>query len=117
MSKKINQQFLCSKMMLPEHYSDLRKHAAGKQWTENHRRPHLDEQFQEELQQILEQALSEQKLLKIITLNSKGYRVYSGIPLHSDPSTGLIWLGSGKCRPQSIRACEVISIEPVRLSF
>lgn len=117
MSKKIKQQFLCSKMMLPEHYSDLQKHTAGKQWAENHRRPHLDEQFQEELQQILEQALSEHKPLKIITLNNKGYRVYSGIPLRSDPTTGLILLDSGKCRPQRVKACEVISIEPRRLSL
>ncbi len=112
MSKKMTQQFLCSKMMLPEHCSGLRKYAEDKKWAENHRRPLLDEQFREELQQILELAMAEQQPLKFTVLDSGGYRAYSGIPLRSDPATGLIYLRSGSSRLQAVKASEVVGIEP-----
>lgn len=97
---------------MPEHCSSLQEHTAVRQWTEDHRRPHLDEQFQEQLQQVLVQALANQQTLKITVLSSSGYRTYSGVPLRSDPATGLIYLHAGKGRPQTIKAAEVVGIEP-----
>ena len=111
MSKKISQQFLCSKMMLPEHCAGLKEYAAGKQWAENHRRPDIDQQMHEELQRTLEQALVKQESLKITILNDSGYRTYSGIPVHSDPASGLICLQNGRNRPKTVKAAEVVRIE------
>ncbi len=111
MSKKITRQFLCSKMMLPEHCSGLKEYAARKQWEENCRRPNLDEQLQEELQQAFEQALAKKQILKITILNDSGYRTYSGIPLRSDCAAGLIYLHTDKGRPQAVKAADVVQIE------
>ncbi len=112
MSKKINRQFSCSKMMLPEHRAGLQQHASQKQWEEDHRRPLFDEQRQEELQQILEQALLNRQSLKLTILNGSGYKTCRGIPLRSDPSAGLLFIHTGTGRTRSIRAVDVVCLEP-----
>lgn len=113
MSKKINQQFLCSRMMLPEHCSGLNEHAFRKKWEENHRRPDMDDQLQEQLQQELEQALAKQQALKITFLDYSGYHTYIGVPLRIDPTAGLIFLHTGKGRPRAVKAAEVVKIAPL----
>ncbi len=113
MSKKFNQQFACSKMMLPEHRGSLQEHKQKLEWKESNRRPFLDEQRHEELQQLLEQATFKRHELNFTVLYSNGYQIINGIPLYSDPATGLIFLDSGEHRPQIIRASEVIHIEKI----
>ncbi len=114
MSKKATHQFLCSKMMLPEHCAGLREHVTARQRAENNRRPELDEQFREEMQQLLEQALATRQAVEVTVLESCGCRFFSGVLLRSDPGAGLIYLDTGSSRrPRSIKAGEVIRIEPV----
>lgn len=110
MSKKINQQFLCSRMMLPEHCSGLNDYTLRKKWAENHRRPDLDDQQQEQLQYELEQALAEQQELIITVLNESGYHTCIGVPLRIDPTTGLIFIHTGKNRPGAVKAADVVKI-------
>jgi len=113
MSKKFNQQFACSRMMLPEHRSSLQQHNAKTAWEENHRRPFLDEQRQEELQQLLEQAIFKQQRLNFTVLNNGGYQTITGIPLRSDPAAGFIYIfDAGGTRRRKIMAADVVNLEP-----
>ncbi len=111
MSRKFNQQFSCSKMMLPEHRGSLQRHDAKSRWDQKHRRPVPDEQEQEQRQQILEQALANKQAITITVLTENGRQAYSGIPLRGDPATGTIILAaeSGRCR--AIRVADVVCLE------
>ena len=110
MSKKLTGQFLCSRMMLPEHCSGLQKHADQLDWDEAHRHPELDEQRQEEMQQVFEQALAGHNALEITTLTSSGYRVYSGTPLRSDQAFGLVYLRDREGKLIRIKTREVVGL-------
>lgn len=110
MSKKINRQFACSKMMLPEHRGSLQDHKNKALWQENHRSPLLDEQRQEELQQLLDRAVFKRQALTFTVLDDEGYQNFNGTPLRIDTAAGLIHLDSGGSRPQKIRAADVIDI-------
>ena len=111
MSKKICQQFACSKMMLPEHRTSLQKHSSAAEWAENHPSIILDEQLQEELQRTLECAREKSHEIKLTILNSSGYHTYRGVPLRLDPTSGTVYIGSGATRPQAISAAEIIRLE------
>ncbi len=111
MSKKITQQFLCSKMMLPEHCSNLREHNTKNRWEENHRRPDFDEQFQEELQQILLEACASLKLLRVVLLEESGYRTITGVPRHTDPESGIIYFDTGEPKMIPVRAEAIIKLD------
>ena len=110
MSKKLTGQFLCSRMMLPEHCSGLQKYADQLDWDETHRHPELDEQRQEEMQQIFEQAMACRASLEITTLTGSGYRHYSGTPLRSDQAFGLIYLRGREGDLIKIKAREVVKL-------
>jgi len=110
MSKKLTGQFLCSRMMLPEHCFGLQKHADQLDRGEAHRHPDLDEQRQEEMQQVFEQALACQAALDITTLTSSGYRHYSGTPLRSDQAFGLVYLRDREGKLIKIKAREVVGL-------
>lgn len=110
MSKKLTGQFLCSRMMLPEHCAGLQKHAGQLDWDEAHRFPELDEQRQEEMQQAFEQALAGKAALAITTLTSSGYRQYSGTPVRIDQVSGFIYLRDREGKLVKIKAREVVSL-------
>ncbi len=112
MSKKLNQQFSCSKMFLPEHRASLQQRSEKLQQDEDRRRPILDEQRQEELQQILEQAILNKQPLKLIVLNGSGYESCYGVPLRCDTATGIITVDSGNARPDRLKAATIYHIEP-----
>jgi len=99
-------------MMLPEHRSGLQRYAARKQWEADHRRPVMDEQRQEELQQVLEQALLNGQALKLTVLNERGFTGCTAIPLRIEPSTGLIYFCTGASRHLAVRAAEIVHLEP-----
>jgi hypothetical protein len=109
-SKKFNQQFACSRMMLPEHCGSLRKHAAAKIKAEEQRRPLIDEQLQEEQQQILEQALRGQKCLRFEVFTASGREHLSGVPRRLDENAGTILIDTGSNKLQMIRATAVIKL-------
>jgi hypothetical protein len=111
MSKKICQQFACSKMMLPEHRTSLQKQGSAAEWAENHPSIILDEQLQEELQRTMECALEKSLEIKLTILNSSGYHTYRGVPLRLDSTSGTVYIESGATRPQAIRAAEIIRLE------
>ncbi len=111
MSKKINQQFHCSKMMLPEHCGKLRDHADRLEREEIYRRPVIDEQLWEEQQRILGQALFTGQQIMITIINSSGYHTYRGVPLRIDQIAGFILIENGEQRPFKIRATEIIRLE------
>ncbi|OPL10170.1 MAG: hypothetical protein AVO34_04265 [Firmicutes bacterium ML8_F2] len=113
MSKKIEQQFSSSKMMLPEHRCSLQKHADELRRSEERRHPVIDEQLQEEYQRLLNKALFHHQRLKLIILNADGRHYIIGVPLQMDPTTGIILLDTGLLRPLCIRAAEVIFVSPV----
>ena len=110
MSKKLTGQFLCSRMMLPEHCSGLQKHADQLDWDEAHRYPDLDEQRQEEMQQAFEQALAEQAAIEITTLTNSGYRHYSGTPHRCDQAFDLVYLRDREGKLIKIKARDVVGL-------
>ncbi len=111
MSKKFNQQFACSKMMLPEHRGSLQEHKFRIEWEETNRCSLSDEQRHEELQQLLDLATLKQHLLAFTVLCGTGLQTINGVPMRSDPAAGFIYLDSGGGRPKKIRAADVIDIE------
>ncbi|MFO8192346.1 MAG: YolD-like family protein [Bacillota bacterium] len=113
MSKKIEQQFNSSKMMLPEHRCSLQKHSGELQHSEEQRRPVIDEQLQEEYQRLLNKALSHHRRIKLIILKSDGRHYITGVPLRMDSTTGIILLDTGLLRPFYVSADEVISVSSV----
>ncbi|MDY6826764.1 MAG: YolD-like family protein [Bacillota bacterium] len=113
MSKKNEQQFTSSKMMLPEHRCGLQKHSDELRHSEERRRPMIDEQMQEEYQRLLNEALFHHRRLKLIILKSDGRHYITGMPLRMDPTTGIILLDTGLLHPFYVSADEVISVSSV----
>jgi len=112
-SKKANQQFACSKMMLPEHRGGLQEHRLRMEREETNRCPLLDEQRHEELQHLLRSATFKRQKIRFTVLNSSGRHSLCGIPLRCDSSTGLIYIDNGGSRPHKIMAASVIAIENI----
>jgi len=110
MSKKFNQQFACSRMMLPEHCGSLRQHAASVKRAEEQRRPLTDEQLQAEQQQLLEEALGHKLRVEFTLLDESGRSTLSGVPYRLDETAGTIYIDTGSDKPVKIRAASVIGI-------
>ncbi len=111
MSKKITHRFLCSKMMLPEHCSKLREYTAKNRWEKDHRRPDLDEQFQQELQQILTEACKTCKLLRVVLLEESGYRTITGVPRQTVPGSGIIYFDTGRSKMMPVSTEVIIKLD------
>lgn len=110
MSKKINQQFNCSKMMLPEHCGQLREHSAAYEKVEAGRKPCFDEQLREEQQRTLDQALFAGQMIVVTILNSSGSHTFRGVPLRIDQALGCLVLDVGEVRPCRIKAVEITGL-------
>ncbi len=110
MSKKINQQFACSRMMLPEHCDSLRQHTAAVQRAEEQGRPLTDEQLRAEQQRLLEEALYCKLRLKFTLLDETGRSSLSGLPCRVDETAGTIYIDTGSGKPVKIKAASVIGI-------
>ncbi len=112
MSKKINQQFACSKMMLPEHRGSLQEQSTEKKRADESSRPELDEQERERLQQIFEQAFTGRRVLRVTVFTGTGREVFTGIPLRVDPAGSNIIFSSGTVRGRRVRAADILHLEP-----
>ncbi len=110
MSKKINQQFNCSKMMLPEHCGQLREHSAAYERAEARSRPCFDEQLRDEQQRTLDQALLTGQMIAVTIINSSGSHTFSGVPLRIDQALGCLVLDVGEVRPCRIKAVEITGL-------
>ncbi len=111
MIRKIDQQFSCSKMMLPEHRTNLERHCEELIREEELRRPQLDEQRREEMQRLLEQALQTGQSLKIDTMDSYSRCCYRGLPLRCDPATGQITIRTDRGKTLKLKASEIVHLE------
>lgn len=110
MSKKINQQFNCSKMMLPEHCGQLREHSVAYERAEAGSRPCFDEQLREEQQRTLDQALLAGQMIVVTIINSSGPHTFRGVPLRIDQISGCLVIDVGEVRPYRIKAAEITSL-------
>jgi len=111
MSKKINQQFACSKMMLPEHRGSLQEQSAAVKRADESSRPELDQQERERLQQIFEQALHVRRALRVTVFTETGREIFTGIPLRVDPAGGKIIFSSGSTGVRAIRTADIVHLE------
>ncbi len=117
MSKKMSQQFACSKMMLPEHRGSLQEKAARNRRLEENSHPELDEQERQRLQMIFEQALTGRRALKVTVLTgNNGRDTFSGIPLRSDSTSGTIIFDPGSGQTRSVRAVDILYLEAAHYS-
>ncbi len=89
MSKKINNQFLCSRMMLPEHKENLNSRKKKMEYKEKYYIPSFDEQQWEEFQFLINKSLHEKTKIQITVLE-KEYKKYRGIITHTYPEQGLL---------------------------
>jgi len=109
-SKKLTQQFACSRMMLPEHCGSLRQHAKSLMRAEEQRWPLTDEQLQAEQQQLLEEALGHKLRVEFTLLDESGRSSLSGVPYRLDETAGMIYIDTGSGKPVKIRAASVIGM-------
>jgi len=97
--------------MLPEHRGSLQQQAAQSRRNQEHHRPVLDEQEQEQLQQVLDQALLRKQAIRVTVLDDSGRYTYTGIPLRSDPATGKILLSAAPGKTLAIKVADVVHLE------
>lgn len=108
MSKKIQNQFACSGLMLPEHRAQL---------TARHRKKRkdaflpslLDEQQHEIFQSLLERSLRCGLEIHITVLTAQGEAEITGVVQKTDPLTGRIYLSAGNTI-LTIQAGKVVKI-------
>ncbi len=96
MSKKYTNQFLCSRMMLPEHRAKLARHRREAERAEQHRRPLLDQQQWEEFQAVLERSYFEGVRVKVTTLEEDGRCTVTGVVRRLLPALGAMELAGAK---------------------
>ncbi|MBZ4686861.1 MAG: hypothetical protein PWQ96_524 [Clostridia bacterium] len=78
-SKKIYDQFTCSRMMLPEHKERLKNYRKKLQQKEKYRMPLFDEQQWEEFQFILEHSLHYDAKIQLTILQEESYLEVQGV--------------------------------------
>lgn len=100
MSKKIYNQFLCSRMMLHEHRMELSLQLKNKDGSRGDNLCHIDEQQLDEFERLLDESLrlGTQIVFKIKIPGNKGadFRVVRGIVVNKDTRKGKIVLITGK---------------------
>ncbi|MDW7740117.1 MAG: YolD-like family protein [Bacillota bacterium] len=110
MSKKMSQQFACSKMMLPEHRDNLLQHRRTEERTERCRQPAVDEQALAEQQQIFEEALHSRRSLRITIVTEEGCLTYTGLVRRCDFALRTLFLDTGFSKSQKISVSEIVGI-------
>ncbi len=94
MSKKLYNQFICSRMMLPEHVRALSKHEQESKLKELCWMPELDKQRLEEFDRILQKAVKEEMPVRLTVMTGQGLVVYEGKVQEVD--RGKLYLEAGK---------------------
>ncbi len=112
MSKKMDQQFACSKMMLPEHRGCLRDKRARDRRAEENSRPDLDEQERERLQRVFEEALALRRVLQVTFFTATGRETFTGVPLRSDSAGNRIIFSVEAACCRAIRTADIFDLEP-----
>jgi hypothetical protein len=109
MTKKISNQFLCSRMMLPEHKESINSYKKKTEYKKKYRIPSFDEQQCEEFQFLINKSLNKKIKLKVTVLEKK-YQEYIGIVTNTYPESGLIKIKTNK-EFKKITADKIVNIE------
>lgn len=110
MSKKINQQFNCSKMMLPEHCGQLREHSAGLKIDSQKAFVETDEQLLEEWQQIFDLAFAKKLPLTIVYNEAGEAKTVTGTPSAVKTDEESIAFKPGNAREQKILVKAILGL-------
>ncbi|UNC90726.1 YolD-like family protein [Candidatus Contubernalis alkaliaceticus] len=92
MSRKFSEQFLCSRMMLPEHREGLNRQNRKQHKREIFPIPLIDEQQWEEFQRLLEKALEQCLVVEILRKKNDIHQSIIGTLKKADSLTGLIFV-------------------------
>ncbi|NLC11010.1 MAG: YolD-like family protein [Firmicutes bacterium] len=76
--KKMQNQFACSRIMLPEHVEALNKHAREVFVENSYKIPEFDEQQLEEFNILLQRSINQGLCLKITYLSPTGFKTLAG---------------------------------------
>lgn len=90
--EKLHNQFLCSRMMLPEHVEALSQHNKEKQ-NEEMIIPSFDEQELENWEHLIKQSLEQGTEITITYISNSAEKSVSGAVIRFDGSTGRIIIG------------------------
>ncbi len=110
MSRKFSEQFICSRMMLPEHREGLNRQSREMLKKENYPKPLLDEQQWEEFQRVLEKALKQHLVVQIIRVKDDIHQTIVGTLKKADSLTGLIFVQTEE-EIIKIKAGDVLSLK------
>lgn len=124
MSKKYANQFLCSRMMLPEHRTKLARYRQEIEQAEQYRRLLLDQQQWEQFQVLLECSYFGGVPVRVTILEENGYRTVTGVVQKLLPVPGAMELSGANGRQRVLLRRVVAMIEvpadedsPVRIAL
>lgn len=109
MNRKFSDQFLCSRMMLPEHREGVNRRIRKIDQQGKYSRPLWDEQQWEQFQLLLQQALEQRLLVEITRAKEDVHESISGTLKKADNLTGLIFVQTEE-EIIKIKAEDVISL-------
>jgi len=90
MSKKLSNQFLCSRMMLPEHREKLKLYQNKRDYEESYRIPQYSDQQLEEFQSLLDRSLKFGLRIELTILTEHGFTNLKGIVKKTETTSGQI---------------------------
>jgi len=90
MSKKLSNQFLCSRMMLPEHREKLKLYQNKREYEENYRIPQYSDQQLEEFQFLLDRSLKFGLRIELTILTDHGFTNIKGVVKKTEAASGQI---------------------------
>ncbi len=88
MSKKLSNQFSCSRLMLPAHRKKLNECHKIKEEEEKYCMPNLDDQQKEQFQFLISQSLQQGLVIEVTLLTGKSYSRLKGEVKKIDPLQG-----------------------------
>ncbi len=109
MNRKFSDQFLCSRMMLPEHREGVNRRIRKMDRQGKYSRPLWDEQQWEQFQLLLEKALEQHLVVEITRVKEDVHESISGTLKKADNLTGLIFVQT-EDEIVKIKAEDVISL-------
>ncbi len=110
MSKKVANQFACSRLILPEHRDQLRGHRQARRKEEEHRLPCLDQQQWEEFEALVKQSLEQGLTIMVTAVSKQGRYSATGQVIKVDPVIRRITLAT-RGGVQQVALPEIIGVE------
>lgn len=110
MSRKFSDQFLCSRMMLPEHREGLNRRTEQITRQEKYTRPLWDEQQWEQFQLLLQEALEQRLVVEIVRVKEEIHESIIGTLKKADNVTGLIFVQTEN-KITKVKSEDVLSLQ------